>query len=108
MPAMAARAAPQPHPSAGQPPPALTSKPSTHQHSIRSTRWQVRPGPDDVLLPFRSKTSISDAAHAGTNEVGAVGAELKAGTNCGLCRPEISRVISDVTVPQGGRAPLAA
>jgi NAD(P)H-nitrite reductase large subunit len=36
------------------------------------------------------------------------GAELKAGTNCGSCRPEISRIINDVTALQGGRMPVAA
>ena len=54
VPAMAARAAAQPHPSAGRPPPALASRPSMHQRSIRTTQWQVRLRPDDLLLLCRS------------------------------------------------------
>ncbi len=54
------------------------------------------------------KSSIADAVRAGAHDVDAVGAELKAGTNCGSCRPEISRIINDVTALQGGRIPVAA
>lgn len=39
VPAMAARTAPKPHLSASRPPPALASRPSMHQHSIRITQW---------------------------------------------------------------------
>ena len=49
------------------------------------------------------RTSIADAARAGAHDVDAVKAELKADTNCGSFQPEISRIISDVTLPQGVR-----
>lgn len=37
--AMAMRADAQPQPSAGRPPPALSSRPSMHEHSNRTTQW---------------------------------------------------------------------
>jgi assimilatory nitrate reductase catalytic subunit len=48
--------------------------------------------------------AIAAAAASGAGDVDAIGAELKAGTNCGSCRPEIRRIINDVSV----RSPLAA
>jgi assimilatory nitrate reductase catalytic subunit len=38
---------------------------------------------------------IADAVRAGAKSIDAIGVVLKAGTNCGSCRPEIKRVISD-------------
>jgi assimilatory nitrate reductase catalytic subunit len=53
-------------------------------------------------------TKMADAARAGAHDVDAVEAELKAGTNCGSCRPAISRIISDAKVPQGVRTHVTA
>jgi assimilatory nitrate reductase catalytic subunit len=39
------------------------------------------------------EATIRDAITAGASDVDAVGACLKAGTNCGSCRPEIARLI---------------
>ncbi len=41
------------------------------------------------------RAAIAAAVKAGARDVEAVGAALKAGTNCGSCRPEINRVIRD-------------
>jgi assimilatory nitrate reductase catalytic subunit len=43
------------------------------------------------------RAMIEAAALAGADDVEQVGAELKAGTNCGSCRPEIRRIIHDVS-----------
>jgi assimilatory nitrate reductase catalytic subunit len=40
------------------------------------------------------RQTIADAVMAGARDVEAVGAALKAGTNCGSCRPEIAQVIA--------------
>jgi assimilatory nitrate reductase catalytic subunit len=54
------------------------------------------------------KASIQDAVLAGALDVDAVGSLLKAGTNCGSCRPEVSRIIADVTRQQADGTPVAA
>jgi assimilatory nitrate reductase catalytic subunit len=41
------------------------------------------------------RSTIADAVRAGAHSIDAVGSALKAGTNCGSCRPEINRVIND-------------
>jgi assimilatory nitrate reductase catalytic subunit len=41
------------------------------------------------------RATIAAAVHDGAMTVEAIGDVLKAGTNCGSCRPEIKRVISD-------------
>ncbi len=41
------------------------------------------------------RATIHEAVLAGCTDVDAIGSALKAGTNCGSCRPEIKRVISD-------------
>jgi assimilatory nitrate reductase catalytic subunit len=43
------------------------------------------------------RTAIEAAALAGAGDADQIGAELKAGTNCGSCRPEIRRIIQDVS-----------
>jgi assimilatory nitrate reductase catalytic subunit len=40
------------------------------------------------------RTTICDAIAAGANSAAAIGAELKAGTNCGSCIPEMKRLIA--------------
>jgi assimilatory nitrate reductase catalytic subunit len=49
--------------------------------------------------------TISAAIRSGCDSIEAVGRQLRAGTNCGSCRPEIGRMIATaVSVPQGRRA----
>jgi assimilatory nitrate reductase catalytic subunit len=38
--------------------------------------------------------TIREAISAGCHSVDAVGARLKAGTNCGSCRPEIAKLVA--------------
>jgi assimilatory nitrate reductase catalytic subunit len=45
------------------------------------------------------RAAIAQAVRDGAGTVEAVGELLKAGTNCGSCRPEIKRVISDECSP---------
>ncbi len=55
------------------------------------------------------RDAIAEAVRAGALSVEAVGELLKAGTNCGSCRPEIKRVIGDGKPrrrqPRGGLKP---
>jgi assimilatory nitrate reductase catalytic subunit len=43
------------------------------------------------------RAAIEGAALAGASDADQIGLELKAGTNCGSCRPEIRRIIQDVS-----------
>jgi assimilatory nitrate reductase catalytic subunit len=40
------------------------------------------------------RATICDAIASGANSAAAIGAELKAGTNCGSCIPEMKRLIA--------------
>ncbi len=51
------------------------------------------------------RTTIVDSVRAGAVSVEAIGEALNAGTNCGSCRPEIMRLISDMRL---SRQPEAA
>jgi assimilatory nitrate reductase catalytic subunit len=42
--------------------------------------------------------TICDAIAAGANSAAAIGAQLKAGTNCGSCIPELKRLIASANV----------
>jgi assimilatory nitrate reductase catalytic subunit len=42
---------------------------------------------------------IREAVKQGANDVAAVGRQLRAGTNCGSCRPEIQRLIDGQLLP---------
>ena len=41
--------------------------------------------------------TICDAISAGANSAAAIGAQLKAGTNCGSCIPELKRLIAQAS-----------
>ena len=45
---------------------------------------------------------ICDAIAAGANSAAAIGAKLKAGTNCGSCIPEMKRLIAQASVAGAG------
>jgi assimilatory nitrate reductase catalytic subunit len=55
------------------------------------------------------RTTICDALAAGANSAAAIGVQLKAGTNCGSCIPELKRLIAQtsVVVPADGQRQLA-
>jgi assimilatory nitrate reductase catalytic subunit len=52
------------------------------------------------------RETIAASVRDGARNVEAVGAALKAGTNCGSCRPEINRVISDVVRQEAAQVPV--
>ncbi|MFH1558114.1 MAG: (2Fe-2S)-binding protein, partial [Pseudomonadota bacterium] len=43
--------------------------------------------------------AILEAIAAGDRDSAAIGARLKAGTNCGSCLPEIGQILQDARVP---------
>jgi len=45
------------------------------------------------------RNQISSEARKGADSVEAIGQRLKAGTNCGACRPEISRMLAPARMP---------
>jgi assimilatory nitrate reductase catalytic subunit len=51
------------------------------------------------------RNTITDAVKRGIADVDGIGDALKAGTNCGSCRPEISRVIHDERTPIAHKTP---
>jgi assimilatory nitrate reductase catalytic subunit len=58
------------------------------------------------------RATICDAIAAGANSAAAIGAQLKAGTNCGSCIPELKRLIAqtktDGAAADSDRRQLAA
>jgi assimilatory nitrate reductase catalytic subunit len=56
------------------------------------------------------RTTICDAIAAGAGSAAAIGVQLKAGTNCGSCIPELKRLIAQAgaAAPAGERQNLAA
>jgi assimilatory nitrate reductase catalytic subunit len=54
----------------------------------------VDPGPTVCACFGVGANTIQGAIDSGCRSVDAVGAQLKAGTNCGSCRPEIARLIA--------------
>ena len=51
------------------------------------------------------RTTICDAIAAGANSAAAIGAKLKAGTNCGSCIPEMKRLIAQAAAAGAGPKP---
>jgi assimilatory nitrate reductase catalytic subunit len=54
----------------------------------------VDPGPTVCACFGVGINTIRDAISAGCHSVDAVGARVKAGTNCGSCRPEIAKLVA--------------
>ncbi len=52
--------------------------------------------------------TICDAIAAGANSTAAIGAQLKAGTNCGSCIPELKRLIAEAPAAEPKRLEQAA
>jgi len=53
------------------------------------------------------RTAICDAIAAGANSAAAIGAQLRAGTNCGSCIPELKRLIAQTPAAGAGPQHLA-
>jgi assimilatory nitrate reductase catalytic subunit len=51
------------------------------------------------------RTSICDAIAAGARTAAEIGVQLKAGTNCGSCIPEMKRLIAETDVKSAGAHP---
>ncbi len=62
----------------------------------RANRWMASPMPARSFAPASASAArtICDAIAAGANSAAAIGAQLKAGTNCGSCIPELKRLIA--------------
>jgi assimilatory nitrate reductase catalytic subunit len=82
-------------------------------HPTAGERFKVLAGRGGTAAPERGAivcscfdVGVNDIVAAvttgGCMSVAAVGAALKAGTNCGSCRSEIKRLLDDVRVPQAG------
>ena len=54
------------------------------------------------------RTAICDAIAAGAHSPAEIGAQLKAGTNCGSCIPELKRLIAQTASAGPGHQRLAA
>ena len=53
------------------------------------------------------RTTICDAIAGGAGTAEAIGAQLKAGTNCGSCIPEMKRLIAQAGVAESKQPQLA-
>ena len=68
--------------------------------SVRDVGGMVDRGPMVCACFGVSKGAIREAIDAGACDAAAVGAAVKAGTNCGSCVPEIRKIIAATRVPQ--------
>jgi assimilatory nitrate reductase catalytic subunit len=68
----------------------------------------VDPGPTVCACFGVGANTIGAAIKSGCASVAAVGEKLKAGTNCGSCRPEIAKLIAAQSQQQIAPAPIAA
>ncbi len=71
----------------------------------RAPAGAADPGPMICSCFAVRRSSIADAVKLGITDLDAIGDALKAGTNCGSCRPEIKRVISDERTKSAHPAP---
>ncbi|HEY3792012.1 MAG TPA: molybdopterin-dependent oxidoreductase [Bradyrhizobium sp.] len=81
---------------------ALTSEQRRTLLSGKSADGLANAGPIVCACFGVGRTAICDAIAAGAGSVAAIGAQLKAGTNCGSCIPELKRLIAQtetVSVP---------
>jgi assimilatory nitrate reductase catalytic subunit len=65
--------------------------------SGRSTGGLANAGPIVCACFGVGRTTICDAIAAGAGSAAQIGAQLKAGTNCGSCIPELKRLIAQVS-----------
>jgi assimilatory nitrate reductase catalytic subunit len=69
--------------------------------SGKSADGQANSGPIVCACFGVGHTTISDAIAKGANSAAAIGAQLKAGTNCGSCIPELKRLIAQAGAADG-------
>ena len=74
---------------------ALTSAQSRMLLSGKSADGVATAGPVVCACFGVGRGTICDAITAGANSTAAIGAQLKAGTNCGSCIPELKRLIAE-------------
>jgi assimilatory nitrate reductase catalytic subunit len=72
--------------------------------SGRAVDGAVSAGPIVCACFGVGRNAICDAIAAGARTPAVIGAELKAGTNCGSCIPEMKRLIAEMPVKQPGLA----
>jgi len=73
---------------------------SDRQALLRGARADVADPGATVCACFGVGTrAIQAAVQGGCSTVAAIGQRLKAGTNCGSCRPELTRIIAASSVP---------
>ena len=75
--------------------------------SGKSTDGLASAGPIVCACFGVGRTAICDAIVAGAGTAAEIGAQLKAGTNCGSCIPELKRLIAQTSVTGGGKRQLA-
>jgi assimilatory nitrate reductase catalytic subunit len=86
---------------------------SDHQRRMllsgKSADGQANSGPIVCACFGVGRTTICDAIAQGAGSAAAIGAQLKAGTNCGSCIPELKRLIAQVgSVGDDDKRQLAA
>jgi len=70
-------------------------EPADRGSLLRGARQDVRdPGPTVCACFQVGANSIRSAVQSGCASLEAIGAQLRAGTNCGSCRPEIQRLLA--------------
>jgi assimilatory nitrate reductase catalytic subunit len=75
--------------------------------SAKSTDGLESCGPIVCACFGVGRTTICDAIAAGAGTAAEIGVQLKAGTNCGSCIPEMKRLIAQVGAPADERRKLA-
>jgi assimilatory nitrate reductase catalytic subunit len=81
---------------------ALTSAQRRMLLSGKSADGVASTGPVVCACFGIGRGAICDAIAAGANSTAAIGAQLKAGTNCGSCIPELKRLIAQASADGAG------
>jgi assimilatory nitrate reductase catalytic subunit len=69
--------------------------------SGKSADGQANAGPVVCACFGVGRTTICDAIAKGASSAAAIGAQLKAGTNCGSCIPEMKRLLAQAGAAGG-------
>jgi assimilatory nitrate reductase catalytic subunit len=85
---------------------ALTSAQRRALLSGKSADGVATTGPVVCACFGVGRATICDAIAAGANSTAAIGAQLKAGTNCGSCIPELKRLIAQAPADVAGSKAL--
>jgi assimilatory nitrate reductase catalytic subunit len=81
---------------------ALTSEQRRTLLSGKSADGLANAGPVVCACFGVGRTAICDAIAAGADSTAAIGAQLKAGTNCGSCIPELKQLIAQTQAESAG------